>query len=666
MGIFGALTTAVTGMRAQAFALENISGNIANSQTTAFKRIDTSFVDLIPDGDPTKQLAGNVVANSRSTNTVQGDVQSASISTFMAINGQGFFVVEKPDNFVDNRPSFSGVDLYSRRGDFQLDQNGYLVNGAGYYLMGIPVDATTGNLSGSVPQILQFQNGFLPAQATTDIDYRANLASYPLTPDHNIAIPGSELLNQSNFSANPVAGVPAAAKIIGSGATLLPDAQAVLTGSVSIAALTSVGGTLSLNGTPITITAGDNAAAILADINGATGTTGVSATLDPGNKLVLTGADAKTNITIGAGTTFALFGELGLSAGTTNATNLLTQGAAAFPQTLTFTVGSNPTLTIAFGTGLGQVQTLSDLNLALPGLTGGIASADPLNGNITVTATNATDAIVVGGDATASNFGIHVATALPSNGTVVANDVSTFLNESISGGAITAYDIAGSPVNVQLRWAKVDSSLLGAGHTDTWNLFYQTDASATGFQPAWQNVGVTYTFGANGQLNPPVNSVIVPNMTVNGISLGNVQITHNVGGITQFADSNGNAQVNMLQQNGFPAGSLQSVAVSDKGRVVGTYSNGRTVDLAEITLANFSGANMLKRIDGGAFVATAESGTPTYNPAGKIIGSSLEGSNTDIADEFTKLIITQQAYSANTRVITTSNTMVQDLLNMLR
>ena len=49
MGIFGALTTAVTGMRAQSFALENVSGNIANSQTTAFKRMDTSFVDLIPD-----------------------------------------------------------------------------------------------------------------------------------------------------------------------------------------------------------------------------------------------------------------------------------------------------------------------------------------------------------------------------------------------------------------------------------------------------------------------------------------------------------------------------------------------------------------------------------------------------------------------------------------
>ena len=131
-----------------------------------------------------------MVANSRSTNSVQGDIQNASVGTFMAINGQGFFVVEKPSSFADNQPVFDGVDLYTRRGDFSTDKNGYLVNGAGYYLMGIPVDPTTGNLVGSVPQLLQFNSGFLPAQATTQIQYQANLASYPLTPGHDTGIPG--------------------------------------------------------------------------------------------------------------------------------------------------------------------------------------------------------------------------------------------------------------------------------------------------------------------------------------------------------------------------------------------------------------------------------------------------------------------------------------------
>ena len=150
------------------------------------------------------------------------------------------------------------------------------------------------------------------------------------------------------------------------------------------------------------------------------------------------------------------------------------------------------------------------------------------------------------------------------------------------------------------------------------------------------------------------------------MSLGSPVINFGTGGVTQFADANGNVQVNQIQQDGFPAGQLQSVGVSTNGRIVGNYSNGRNLDLAEISLATFNGTDFLKRVDGGAFEATDESGQALFGKGGTIVGSSLEGSNTDIADEFTKLIVTQQAYSANTKVITTSNTMVQDLLNVLR
>jgi flagellar hook protein FlgE len=190
MGIFGALNTSVAGLRAQSYALENISGNIANSQTTAFKRIDTSFLDLIPETGVNDQKAGSVTTASRETNTVQGDVQSAAVSTYMAISGDGFFVVQKPGSFTDNNPIFNGVDNYTRRGDFTLDKNGYLVNGAGYYLEGIPIDPTTGNVTGSNPQVLKFGSDFLPAQPTTTVTYRANLASYPLTTKHDTSIRG--------------------------------------------------------------------------------------------------------------------------------------------------------------------------------------------------------------------------------------------------------------------------------------------------------------------------------------------------------------------------------------------------------------------------------------------------------------------------------------------
>src|SRR6185312_7669452 len=133
MGIYGALSTAVTGLNAQSFALENISGNIANSQTIGFKRVDTSFLDLIPDQPAKIQSSGSVLAQSQSTNTLQGDVKSVTNSTYMAVNGSGF------------------------------------------YLQGLPIDSKTGNVSSSLPQVIRVSNSFLPAQPTTRINYQLNL-----------------------------------------------------------------------------------------------------------------------------------------------------------------------------------------------------------------------------------------------------------------------------------------------------------------------------------------------------------------------------------------------------------------------------------------------------------------------------------------------------------
>ena len=101
MGLFDALTTAVSGLQAQSFAMQNISGNIANSQTTAYKGIDTKFSDLIPgDSVPSHQIAGGVIASSVSTNTVQGTIQSTNSTTDIAINGNGYFVVQSPTGFT--------------------------------------------------------------------------------------------------------------------------------------------------------------------------------------------------------------------------------------------------------------------------------------------------------------------------------------------------------------------------------------------------------------------------------------------------------------------------------------------------------------------------------------------------------------------------------------
>src|SRR6266436_3020486 len=205
MGIFDALNTSVGGLQAQSFALQNISGNIANASTTGYKGIETSFEDLIPDStSPSRQVAGGVTAFAQATITTQGTVSVTTVATNMAINGDGFFSVQKATGTVDNVPVFTGVTDYTRRGDFQVNANGNLVNGAGYYLMGVPVDSKTGNPLGNVPQVLQFQNNFVPAQATSTIQYGLNLPATPTTAASSTAAAGTITalggLNPNDFS----------------------------------------------------------------------------------------------------------------------------------------------------------------------------------------------------------------------------------------------------------------------------------------------------------------------------------------------------------------------------------------------------------------------------------------------------------------------------------
>jgi len=662
MGIFDAMTTAVTGLQAQSFALQNISGNIANSQTTGFKETNTSFQDLVTAASANAQTSGSVLASSVATNNVQGAIQSESVSTYMAINGDGYFIVAQPTSVSGNQPVFNGVGLYTRRGDFQENSNGFLVNGAGYYLMGIPIDRTTGNPVGSVPQVLQFGNNEIPAQVTTQIQYQANLPTFPHTTNANASVPGSELINPADFTSNPLL-LPAT--IRGTGASLLPDASAVDTGTTNIGGLPTGGntGSLVLNGTTISIANTDSAATIVQKINAQTATTGISAALNASNNLVLTSKDAVTNIST-AGSSAAILTELGVGSGA-NATNLLSQGAVTSGQTLTITVGTtNPTLTVTFGTAAGDVQTLAQLNTKLAALAGGKASVDTANGDLTVSANNLTDQVTVGGSANAAAFGVTTLTASPPTvGPVIGNDLSNFLNESVSGGSITAYDSLGNPVNVQLRWAKVDSA--ASGGTDTWELFYQTDPGATGTQPAWVNAGTRFQFDSTGQMNPPVSNLTINNLTVNGDVVGNVQFSFGSTGITQFADASGAVNINQLQQNGSAAGKLTGISVDSQNRVIGTFSNGQTEPLAEVALATFNGENYLQSLNGGAFAATVDSGPAILSASGKIVGSSLEGSNVDIATQFSRLIVAQQAYSANAKVITTSTQMIQALISAI-
>jgi len=609
MGIFDALNTSVGGLQAQSFALQNISGNIANSSTVGYKGIGTSFEDLVASATtPDRQPAGGVTAHSEATITTQGSISASTVGTNIAISGDGFFNVQKPIGVTDNVPVFNGVTDYTRRGDFQLNANGNLVNGAGYYLLGVTVDPKTGNPIGNVPQVLQFQNNFIPAQATTKITYAANLPTKPSTVASSTAATGSLValggLNPADFSPgfNP--------QIVGTPAT--PFADATTTGSAvnsKLVAPTLITGATLLSGAA-------NTNSLTSNFNAG----------PPGDTITVNG----TTIT------FVAAGAVG------NQLNVTDSVATLLAKIDSITGTANPS-TVAGGAITLHTGTTS---------------------NLSITSSNAAAMAALGLPATVTLARNGGGTA--GAGVVIGSDNTVFTNESISGGAVTAFDPTGTPINLQLRWAKTDSATLGAGHTDTWNLFYQSSSTATGAQTAWVNAGTNFVF-ANGTLvNPAGSSIVIPNVAVNNQSLGNITFNFGSGGLTQFASTGGTVTVNQIQQDGFAAGQLQSVAVNNSGLVVGTFSNGQNLDLAAVSLSHFNGTNFLKALDGGAYAATDLSGVAITGATGTINGSSLEGSNTDIADEFSKLIVTQQAYSANTKVITTANDMIQSLLNVLR
>ncbi|MCW5937960.1 MAG: flagellar hook protein FlgE [Fimbriimonadaceae bacterium] len=130
-------------------------------------------------------------------------------------------------------------------------------------------------------------------------------------------------------------------------------------------------------------------------------------------------------------------------------------------------------------------------------------------------------------------------------------------------------------------------------------------------------------------------------------------------------------QVQMSSQNGFAPGSLSAFSLGPNGVITGLYTNGLTRPLGQISMAIFPNANGLERTGSNLWRNTDNSGipvigTPSSGGRGSVNAGFLEQSNVDIGNEFTDLIVTQRGFQANTRVVTTVDEMLQDLINMKR
>ncbi|MBV9862946.1 MAG: flagellar hook protein FlgE [Alphaproteobacteria bacterium] len=169
MSLFDAMNTAVSGLNAQGAAMSNISNNIANAQTVGYKSDDTSFADLVAGSG-----GGGTAATTGYDVGAQGTLVSTSTTSNLGIYGNGFFAVESGETGANGAVSFAGGTEYTRRGDFAVSAQGYLVNSTGSYLEGYAV-GSNGNVDTSALVPIQIPQSASAPAATGKVSLNANL-----------------------------------------------------------------------------------------------------------------------------------------------------------------------------------------------------------------------------------------------------------------------------------------------------------------------------------------------------------------------------------------------------------------------------------------------------------------------------------------------------------
>ncbi|MDB5366498.1 MAG: Flagellar hook protein FlgE [Rhodospirillales bacterium] len=221
------------------------------------------------------------------------------------------------------------------------------------------------------------------------------------------------------------------------------------------------------------------------------------------------------------------------------------------------------------------------------------------------------------------------------------------------------YDSQGGAQDLNLQFKK----------TATANQWTMTVAGPTGTSFG-ATTPTTLTFNTSGALTAPAAPGIVP-LTTSATGWGGTSTTApqtiniDLSGVTQYSSA---YDVTFANQNGVPVGSFSGVSIDNAGVVTANFTNGLTQSLAKLPVAVFSNPNALNARSGNVFEETLASGQPNYKSsgtggAGTVAASTLESSNVDLAEEFSRMIITQRAYSAGTKVISTSDQMLQELLN---
>ncbi|MCX5810651.1 MAG: flagellar hook protein FlgE [Proteobacteria bacterium] len=611
--MLGSMFSGISGLVSNSQAINVVGNNIANVNTIGFKGSRATFSDLLYQSINGTAGASQVGRGSSLTTVdtqfAQGSFESTTEPTDLAIGGKGFFVVKRPEGDM--------TEYYTRAGQFRFDKDGNLANPTGLILQGKAIDQTTQKATGVDTDVIISQKPSDP-QITTAVDMTVNLqsnAEWKGSVDSSLGGTGTSVASATNTLGKwPIAGtytaVTAAKTIPGTAINLFTFAGATKTISnvAAVFGVFSVGDTFTVTGAaagPPTNNATFTIASIAADLKSVT----VAETVT--NEAASAGPIINYN---GLDVTVQRVGPDGNPIGAAITKSEAITTGVSITDFGGLGIDITPAATIAAGT---QTFNISGFDVDDPTATANYSSA------ITVYDSNGQS---------------HVVTAY-----FRKSNIDTSSNNSIwewmavvgAGDAATGENTLAESGDLIFNNAGV---LQGEGSNHLISFDFTT--------PAQQNQPINLSFG-----------------TLSAISGGTTKDP-----LTQYPiDSATNYQA----QDGFPPGTLTSVSVDAEGIISGHYSNGQIIDQYQITLANFGDPVGLTKEGNNLFSANNKTGeaykyAPGVSGTGKINPNSLEQSNVDLATEFVKMIVAQRGFQANSRVITTSDEILQELMNLKR
>ncbi|MBI1308852.1 MAG: flagellar hook-basal body complex protein [Proteobacteria bacterium] len=650
MGLFGAMTASVSGLGAQGQAISVISDNLANTNTIGYKASRSLFSQLVTSAgaNGTAYNSGGVGTSVQRDESAQGSFIASSSKTDLAISGKGYFrVADQASNGT------STSYYYTRAGSFSEDKSGYLVNPDGYYLQGWRTDTDGTVLNVQNLQAVELQSVGVSAQPTTEFSIDANLTSTAAL-NTNYDTSGSLASSLAAIRADPtladyttdvrvydaqggardmtVAFTKRASNVWdwnlytdganvqgGTAGTNTALGNGTLefntTGTLKYATGTSVTADWSGGVTPSTMTLN------FGDYTGGNVVSSASA----GLSFTDTTVPAVDSTTIAGANGFDAF-STSLTAGTYTLRRIDATHVALYDSTNTTAVGTDGSVLLTGS----DPQTVSfpSVGLSMTTTTGftagvtGTADGSPV-GTFTVGTTDAGNVrYITSEDTTALSAGTYIIkkTSATTMGLYASN--GTTLLDSASIGSSGTREVYFSNSKVRLT--------VGSGFDET-----------AGTYPT--QIG-SFTVTTASKLKEGLGS----------------------DGVTQLA---ANYDTNSINQNGFGAGTISSISVDENGFVSGIFTNGEVKKLYKIALAVFQNPGGLEALSGSLLRATDSSGNALMKDAGvgstgRLVSGSLEGSTTDIAGEFSTMIVAQRAFQASGKVITTVDQMLADLMQL--